>query len=66
MMPEKHQIILMTQILGVLRITGKNCDFLKLGYFLCFQGSRNLSRFSAMPGVFKTRSGEMAKYRMAK
>ena len=31
------------------RITGKNYDFLKLGYFSCFQGGQNLSKFSAMP-----------------
>ena len=31
------------------RITGKNHDFLKLGYFSCFQWGQNLSKFSAMP-----------------
>ena len=31
------------------RITGKSYDFLKLGYFSCFQGGRNLSIVSAMP-----------------
>ena len=36
MMPGKHQI-LMAQILGVLRITGKKYDILKLGYYSCFQ-----------------------------
>ena len=28
--------------------TGKNYDFLKLGYFSCFQWDQNLSKFSAM------------------
>ena len=31
------------------RITGKNYDFVKLGYFSCFQWSKNWSKFSAMP-----------------
>ena len=35
------------------RITGKNYDFLKLGYFSCFQGGENLSKFSAMPIPFQ-------------
>ena len=30
------------------RITGKNYDLLKLAYFSCFQGGRNLSKFSVM------------------
>ena len=30
------------------RITGKNYNFLKMGYFSCFQGGRNLSKFSVM------------------
>ena len=33
------------------RITGTNYDFLKMGYFSCFQGGgggRNLSKFSVM------------------
>ena len=38
----------MTCVLILNRITGKNYDFLKLGYFSCFQGGRNLSKFSVM------------------
>ena len=30
------------------RITDKNYDFLKVGYFSCFQGRRNLSKCSVM------------------
>ena len=30
------------------RITGKNYDVLKMGYFSCFQGGQNLSKFSVM------------------
>ena len=30
------------------RITGKNNDFLKVGYFSCFQGRQNLSKFSVV------------------
>ena len=30
------------------RITGTNYDFLKFGYFSCFQGGQNLSKFSAL------------------
>ena len=39
----------MTCVLILNKITGKTYDFLKLGYFSCFQGGRNLSKFSAMP-----------------
>ena len=35
------------------RIAGKNYDFLKLGYFSCFQWDQNLSKFSAMPICFQ-------------
>ena len=38
----------MTPVLILNRITGKNYDFLKLGYFSCFQGGQNLSIFSVM------------------
>ena len=38
----------MTCVLILNRIIGKNHDFLKLGYFSCFQEGRNLSKFSVM------------------
>ena len=38
----------MTCVLILNRITGKNYDFSKLGYFSCFQGGRNLSKFGVM------------------
>ena len=38
----------MTCVLILDRITGKNYDFLKLGYFSCFQGGENWSKFSVM------------------
>ena len=40
-------------ILILNRITDKNYDFLKMGYFSCFQGRRNLSKFSVMSISFE-------------
>ena len=42
----------MTCVLILDKVTGKNYDFLKLGYFSCFQWGQNLSKFSNMPNNY--------------